>query len=160
MFLGKKEIINRIKNQNLIENFDENNIQGAGVDLEIEELHKVKSGGFIGINNRILPELEKESIFIIKPMEYYLCITKEKVNMPNDLVAFIFPRSTLFRCGVSLKTAVVDPGYKGRLTMGIKNESKYEFKLERYARIAQIVFCEVKGETSAYSGRYQGGRII
>ena len=80
--------------------------------------------------------------------------------MPLDLVAFIFPRSTLFRCGVSLRTAVVDPGYRGRLTIGIKNETKHEFKLEKHARIAQIVFCLVKGKTGKYEGAYQGGKVV
>jgi deoxycytidine triphosphate deaminase len=80
--------------------------------------------------------------------------------MPDDLIAFILPRSTLFRCGVSLRTAVVDPGYRGALTLGIKNEGALEFRLQRGARIAQIVFSEVMGDAAQYSGKYQGGKVV
>jgi deoxycytidine triphosphate deaminase len=80
--------------------------------------------------------------------------------MPEDLIAFILQRSTLFRSGVSLRTAVVDPGYRGGLTIGIKNEGPCEFKLKRGARIAQIVFSEVKGDADKYSGKYQGGKVV
>jgi dUTP pyrophosphatase len=108
-----------------------------------------------------LPELGEVTgdAFYLQPNEYYLCTTKEKVNMPKDLVAFIFPRSTLFRSGVSLRTAVVDPGYKGRLTIGIKNETSRRFVLEKNARIAQIVFSRIHGKATSYEGKYQGGKV-
>lgn len=160
MYLSKEEILKRIEKEKLLENLREENIQGAGVDLEIDELYRIASPSFLGKKERRLPKLEKVDSFVLAPREYYLCVTREKVNMPLDLVAFIFPRSTLFRCGVSLRTAIVDPGYKGRLTIGIKNETEYEFRLERHARIAQIVFCLVKGETGEYKGIYQGGKIV
>ncbi len=160
MYLGREEILKRIKKEKLLENFREKNIQCAGVDLEIEELYRIISPSFLGKEERRLPEVRQQDTFTLAPRQYYLCITREKVNMPSDLIAFIFPRSTLFRCGVSLRTAVVDPGYKGRLTIGIKNETEYEFRLERHARIAQIVFCLVKGGTGEYEGIYQGGKIV
>jgi len=80
--------------------------------------------------------------------------------MPKNLMARILPRSTLFRAGCSLISAVVDPGYRGTLTMGLKNLSDTAFYLERGARIGQIVFEEVAGETVSYNGRYQGGRVV
>jgi len=160
VYLSKEEILKRIEKEKLLENLREENIQGAGVDLEIDELYRIASSSFLGKKERRLPKLEKVDSFVLAPREYYLCVTREKVNMPLDLVAFIFPRSTLFRCGVSLMTAVVDPGYTGKLTMGMKNETCYEFKLERHARIAQIVFCLVKGRTIGYRGKYQGGKVV
>ncbi len=41
----------------------------------------------------------------------------------------------------------------------MKNESEHAFELEKGARIAQIVFEEVDGEATPYSGRYQGGKV-
>lgn len=151
----------RIKEAKLLENCDLENVQGAGVDLEIEKLFEIASGASLGREKRELPELRevKNKLFHIAPRKYYLCTTKEKVNMPSDLIAFILPRSTLFRSGVSLRTAVVDPGYVGVLTLGIKNETEREFTLEKNSRIAQIVFSKVYGKVDNYSGKYQGGRI-
>jgi dUTP pyrophosphatase len=159
MYLGKSQILKRIKEEALLIDYEEANIQGAGVDLRIEKLYEVVSGAFVGKENRKLPEIEEVEEFTLKPGRYYLCTTKEKLRMPLDLVAFIFPRSTIFRCGASLKTAVIDPGYKGALTIGIKNESEFEIRLEKGARIAQVVFSLVQGESEGYNGRYQGGKI-
>jgi deoxycytidine triphosphate deaminase len=159
MFLGHDEIIERIKKQNLIENHLPESIQGAGVDLRIDRLLKPESGGFLGKDDRHLPEVA-ETDFVLQPKSYYLLVTMERVNMPEDLVAFMFNRSSLFRCGASLRTAVIDPGYHGELTVGIKNEGDHEIELERGARVLQLVFSEVRGGTKRYNGRYQGGKVV
>jgi deoxycytidine triphosphate deaminase len=162
MYLGSSEIERRIIEENLLGNCSIENIQGAGYDLKIEKLFLIDGPAFLDTEERKLPELQEMAgpTFKLEPGRYYLCLTRESVNMPEDLIAFILPRSTLFRCGVSLRTAVVDPGYRGALTIGIKNESLGEFKLKQGARIAQIVFSEVSGAAAKYSGKYQGGKVV
>jgi deoxycytidine triphosphate deaminase len=159
MFLGHDEILDRIKRQGLLENYDPEGVQGAGVDLRIERLLKLDCGGFLGRVERRLPDVSR-SKFELEPGRYYLFVTMERVNMPDDLVAFMFNRSSLFRCGASLRTAVIDPGYHGKLTVGIRNEGEHELELERGARVLQLVFSEVRGATKRYMGRYQGGRVV
>jgi deoxycytidine triphosphate deaminase len=161
MFLGKAEILRRIAEEGLLENLKIENVQGAGVDLEIDLLYQPISGASLRRRARSLPELRevRGDTYVLAPGKYYLCTTHEKVNMPRDLVAFIFQRSTLFRCGVSLRTAVVDPGYTGTLTIGIINEGPEDFVLERGARICQIVFSAIQGDAAGYKGRYQGGMV-
>lgn len=159
MFLGHDEILDRVKNENLLENIEEDNVQGAGVDLRIDELYSLTTPAFIGTSDRKIPEIKKLESYVLKPGSYYLFKTVERINMPPDLVAFMFPRSTLFRCGISLRTAVIDPGYKGELTLGLYNESEREVTLERYARVAQLVLANVSGGTRLYNGRYQDGKV-
>jgi deoxycytidine triphosphate deaminase len=161
MFLGKAELLRRIKLEGLLEKLNPGSVQGAGVDLRIERLYEPVTEASLHQKGRKLPGLReiRGNPFILKPGIYYLCTTREEVNMPKDLVAFILPRSTLFRCGVSLRTAVVDPGYSGILTIGIKNEGPHDFILEKGSRICQIVFSKVYGEAQGYEGRYQGGKI-
>jgi deoxycytidine triphosphate deaminase len=159
MFLGHDEIVKRITSQGLLENYLPEGIQGSGVDLRIERLMELKSGGRLGVTERKLPEFEEVG-FTLKPGGYYLFVTMERVNMPDNLMALMLNRSSLFRCGASLRTAVIDPGYHGVLTVGIKNEGTHEIELERGARVLQLVFAEVKGETKKYDGRYQGGRVV
>jgi deoxycytidine triphosphate deaminase len=162
VYLGSSEIKRRIIEERLLANCSIENVQGAGVDLRIEKLFEICGRAYLGTKKRKLPKLveKNDAYFILAPGMYYLCVTTESVNMPQDLIAFILPRSTLFRAGVSLRTAVVDPGYKGALTIGIKNEGPLEFKLKRSARIAQIVFSEVKGNAEEYNGKYQGGKVV
>ena len=161
MYLGKAEILKSIEEDALLQNCDPSNVQGAGVDLEVDKLYEIKSSAELSRESRSLPELDEHNaeVYCLAPGKYYLCTTMERVNMQRNLVAFILPRSTLFRCGVSLRTAVVDPGYRGILTLGIRNESDHEFALERGSRICQIVFSEVKGEATNYEGKYQGGKV-
>lgn len=161
MYLSSKEIKERIMDGLLLEGHEDRNIQGAGVDLRIGGLFCPASGASLGVEKRELPEMHEieGASYELGPGSYSLCLTMERVRMPQDLVAFIYPRSTLFRCGVGLRTAVVDPGYEGPLTIGIKNEGAHPFTLERGARIAQIVFAEVREGATNYRGRYQGGKV-
>lgn len=157
--MGHDEILRRISEEGLLENYQSENVQGAGVDLRVKKIMEPKSGGIIGVSNRRLPEFE-DTDFVLSPGRYYLFVTMERVNMPADLVAFMLNRSSLFRCGASLRTAVIDPGYHGELTVGIKNESEHEIQLEQGARVLQLVFAEVSGGTRGYNGRYQGGKVV
>ncbi|MBU4202134.1 MAG: hypothetical protein KKB85_03175, partial [Candidatus Altiarchaeota archaeon] len=71
------------------------------------------------------------------------------------LAALIVP--VVFLC---FSAYLVDPGFRGTLTMGLKNLSGHEFRFQRNARVAQIVFEEVSGETKEYDGHYQGGKVV
>ncbi len=160
MILNKEEIIERINKQSLIENISKESIQPAGVDLRLDKIYRIKKSGELYISGRKPPEVKEEvsKIYKINPNEYCLCSTVEIINMPRDLVGIILPRSTLFRIGLSLRTALIDPGYKGRLILGLKNETSHEIKLERFSRICQVIFIKTK-ITEGYSGQYQGGII-
>jgi len=165
VIIGHEEILKLIKKKPpLIENVDEKNIQPSGVDLRVKCVYKLKNGGYLGVKNRKTPHIEvinreSDEKIILKPNEFVLIETMEKVNMPNNLIAIVLPRSSLFRCGVSLHTAVVDPGFVGTLTFGMKNLSNFPFKIEIGSKIGQIVFEEVKGNFKLYDGKYQGGKV-
>ncbi|MFH1788858.1 MAG: dCTP deaminase [Candidatus Altiarchaeota archaeon] len=162
MILGKSEILKRVGEDALISNFSEEGLGGAGYDLRVARAYTITTHSFLGVSERKTPkvaELTDESM-IIRPKSFILIETLEEVNMPEDVMARILPRSSLFRMGCVLATAVVDPGYKGTLTMGLANLSSHDFVFEKNARIAQIVFEEVKGETELYDGKYQGGKVV
>lgn len=162
MILSAQKIKHLVSKHKLIEYFDEESLNGAGYDLRAGRFHRIKGESFLGVRERRLPEAceIKEDKVTLKPEEYILVETIEKVHMPKNLMARILNRSTLFRCGCSLMTAVVDPGYYGALTVGLKNLSNQDFTVERGARIAQIVFETIEGEATPYEGRYQGGKIV
>jgi len=162
--IGYDKILELIEKKKLIENVDMNNVQPSGVDLRAKIIYRLKNGGYLGVKNRQTPNVDVVSDktgdkIILEPNEFVLVETMEKVNMPKDLLALILPRSSLFRCGVSLHTAVVDPGFIGTLTFGMKNLSDHPFELEIGSKIGQIVFEEVKGNDKLYNGKYQGGKV-
>lgn len=170
MVLGIKELHKLVKSKNLVINLSEReltNPEGAGFDLRMGELYEVKGQGFLGVQERETPDMElvskfdpdKTSEVLLKPNTYYILKTVEDVNMPDDLLAIMTPRSTLFRSGVFIFGGQVPPGYKGGLSMGIYNFRPVDFKLEMGARVVHIMFFEVKGEANLYRGQWQGGRV-
>lgn len=170
MVLGIKELQRLVREQNLVENLSEReltNPEGAGFDLRIGELYEVLGQGFLGITERETPQMNLVAKYeegtvaqiVLKPHTYYVMQIIEKVNMPENLLAIMTPRSTLFRSGVFIFGGQTPPGYKGALNMGIYNFRDEEFKLQMGARVVHIMFFEVKGEGNLYRGQWQGGRV-
>tara|TARA_B100000315_G_C14244364_1_gene436761 strand:- start:1 stop:537 length:537 start_codon:yes stop_codon:yes gene_type:complete len=167
--IGTKELLKLVRENKLVENLSEReleNPEGAGFDLRIGEVFKIKDGeAFLGETERSTPETESIAEYsqnkeiILKPGEYILVKTIEKINLPDNIAAIFRPRSTLQRCGVGLFTATADPGYKGGLTFGMCNFGKNDFKLEMGARIVHILFFNTSENYLSYRGQWQGGRV-
>lgn len=171
--LGIDEIHKRVKKDKLIENIgqrDLDNPEGVGIDLRLGSVHKiVKGGAFIeaddpagaGLGKRKGVETKQinQDWIVIKPGEYYLAQTIEIINTPQDLMPIVHPRTSLFRAGLLLLNSKTDPGYCGKLTMGLTNLSPFSVKLQMGARICNITFHKIKGKTVKYRGQHQGGRV-
>lgn len=177
--LGIDEILKKVKKDKLIEDLGKRelkNPEGVGADLRLGAIYQITEGGaFIegdsqqalgsrkGVKTQLLGEFKKgkrkQDWVTIKPGDYYLVSTLEKLNTPKDLMPLIFPRTSLFRAGLLLLNSKTDPGYKGTLTMGLKNLSEFEVKLQIGARICNIVFYKIEGQSVNYRGQHQGGRV-
>jgi len=169
MVLGIEELHRLVKERQLVSNLSQRELEspeGAGFDLRIGELYEVAGQGLLGVTERETPEMKlvakyeggKTTEIQLKPNVYYILKTVEEVSMPEDLLAIMTPRSTLFRSGVYVFGGQVPPGYKGGLNMGIYNYRDTDFRLEMGARVVHIMFFEVKGKGNLYRGQWQGGR--
>ena len=170
MVLGIRELHRLVQEKQLISHLSQReleNPEGAGFDLRVGELYELSGQGFLGATERETPgmnllakyEEDKTTEVLLKPNTYYVLKTVESVNMPENLLAIMTPRSTLFRSGVYVFGGQVPPGYTGELNMGICNFRQEEFRLEMGARVVHIMFFEVKGEGNLYRGQWQGGRV-
>jgi deoxycytidine triphosphate deaminase len=176
--IGIQEVVRRIKEEELITGLggrDLSNPEGTGIDLRLGAVHKIAEGGaFIeadgdaGLGKRsgvkteelyALTEGEVPAEFVAEPGEYYLIQTAETINTPLDLMPLVYPRSSLFRAGLLFLATKTDPGYKGKLTFGLTNLSRFPVKLQLGARICNIVFNTIEGDVIGYRGQHQGGRI-
>ncbi len=162
MILGRALLEKRIKEENLIENYCEDCLESCGYDLRVKTFYDASGEAAMKLSGRVMPEVKEipENEIVLKPGDYVLMETIEKINMPKDLAARVLNKSSLFRCGASTFNALVDPGFCGTLTFGLKNISTHDFVVEKGVKIAQIVFEEVGGGVVPYSGRFQGGKII
>ncbi len=172
---------------NLISGLSErelNNPEGSGIDLRVGEVHKIVGDSFLGADNtsRERYSSKTEEIgniendgnkeIILKSGEYLLVTTMETIFAPDEKIKFhedfpemflipkVWPRSSLQRGGVSFHATKTDPGYKGKLAFGIRNQSNVDFTFELGARMFNIEFEAVIGDIKrAYSGQHQGGRV-
>jgi len=170
MVLSQSKIKRLIKSKKLVEGLgkrDLENPEGAGLDLRLGELFKIKGETFLGVETRDTVDhkslakydLKKSTKVTIKPGEFYLMQTVEKVNLPDNIVCIPYPRSTLLRSGIWLLSTQIAPGYSGLLTFGLKNMGNSKFKVEMGARVAHIIFYEIAGKGVKYRGQWQGGRV-
>ena len=74
--------------------------------------------------------------------------------MPTNLVAVVHDKSTWARKGLSIFNTVVEPGFKGGLTLELVYHGEDELHIPAGAGIAQVIFAEVS-EPAAYTGKYQ-----
>ena len=94
------------------------------------------------------------------PAGSYLVTFNEIVHLPKNIVALGRPRSSLLRCGVTIHSAVWDAGYSGRSQSLMVVYNPAGLRLQRNARILQLVFFLLDQEVSqGYSGRFQGENI-
>lgn len=168
MILGPKILLQLVKDKKLVENLSEReltNPEGAGFDLRLGEVYSISGKAFLGETHRQTAEIEvvatygKHKSIKIKPGDFYLVKTIEKINLPVDLSAVILPRTTTFRSGLFLRTGPIQPGYQGELTFGLKNEGPITVEIEMGARFVHVIFHEIKGGGSKYRGQWQGGRV-
>jgi len=178
MVLGPKKLLQLVKSKKLVENLSDRELkhpEGAGFDLRLGEVYKIKGSAFLGETHRKTAETKLVAKYInssdgrhgkgyhqsikIKPGKFYLVKTIESVNMPANLTASITPRSTTYRSGLFIRTGNVPPGYCGGLIFGLKNEGPVTCEIEMGARFVHIQFSEVKGGGSMYRGQWQGGRV-
>lgn len=140
-------------------------LQPNGIDVTVRSVASFppESGaGSIGVSNadRGLPETAEldfghDGWLALSP-GHYVVTFNEVVNLPRWLMALGRPRSSLLRMGVSLHTAVWDAGYSGRSQALLVVHNIEGFRLQRDARIAQLVFFPLSApDQQGYAGRYQ-----
>ena len=143
----------------------EEQVQPNGIDLTLREIAMLQSAGTIGVSNsqRVISGLAP---LVFDGLGYvdlvpgaYIITYNEIVNLPKNVMALGAPRSSLTRCGVSVHTAVWDAGYSGRSQSLMVVHNHLGFRLQRNARIMQLVFLRLTKETEGYRGAYQGENI-
>ncbi|MBN1692684.1 MAG: deoxyuridine 5'-triphosphate nucleotidohydrolase [Dehalococcoidales bacterium] len=145
-------------------NLDEQ-VQANGFDLTLREVAAMQSGGTIAVSNneRVLADLSPLAFgadgFIELTPGVYMVTYNEIVHLPKNIMALGRPRSSLLRCGVNLGTAVWDAGYEGRSQSLLTVHNPRGFRVQQNARITQLVFMELTGDSEGYNGVYQGENI-
>ncbi|MFI5448304.1 MAG: dCTP deaminase [Candidatus Bathyarchaeia archaeon] len=136
--LSDGEIQSHIQNGKLaIIPFDATCLNGAGYDLRLG------------------------SELIIEPANQKLTSTFERIELPADLVGTLHIRSSLARAGIIGSLALVDPGFRGQLTISLFNSGSERFSMRERDRFIQLVLHPLSMKAlRPYRGKYQDSQGI
>jgi len=153
MILSDVSLHDVIVNQGiyLVNPFNEEMLQPNSIDLTLGDELKTIGGKSI--------DLSQDS-YKIKPKEFILGSTIERINMPRDLCGHIDGKSSIGRLGVFIENSgFVDSGFNGNITLEIYNASDREFELFHGMPICQIIFeylsCPVAHPYGTRGNHYQ-----
>jgi dUTP pyrophosphatase len=143
----------------------EQQLQPNGIDLTLREVSLLQSAGTIAVDNsqrqvsELAPLVFDGLGYIDLVAGIYMITYNEIVHLPENITALAAPRSSLLRCGVTIGTAVWDAGYSGRSQSLMVVYNPQGFRLQRNARIVQLVFFKLTQKTRGYRGQYQGENV-
>ena len=141
-------------------------LQPNGFDLTLAEVHRYEGQGVLAADNagRVLPQLAMlpfadDGFLDLAPGIYHV-LYNEVVYIPKNMMALARPRSSLNRSGVTIHSAVWDAGYAGRSTSLLAVLNPAGFRVQRNARVLQLVFFALATEDAeGYRGVYQGENL-
>lgn len=102
-------------------------------------------------------ELADGEKIAIRPGEFMLATTIESIAVPSIAAAFVQGRSSIGRVGLTVQNAgFVDPGFRGHITLELKNDSPCVIMLYPGYPVAQLVYMDAVDVSRPYEGKYNG----
>jgi dCTP deaminase len=134
-------------------------INPASIDVRLGKNLMIETPHEADLELIDISEYTKEDPYLLHPGEFVLAETVEKFRIPDRLSAQFVLKSSRAREGYQhLLAGWIDPGYRGRLTLEIKNIRRYHaIPLYTGMRIGQIVFhhmSQVPVKSYAETGHY------
>ena len=90
------------------------------------------------------------------PKQHSLVASIETIELSDRFVGFLHLRSSLAREGLFASLALVDPGFRGQLTVSLYNSGDSAVNLAKGERFIQLSLLRLgKPAIKKYAGRYQ-----
>ena len=119
----------------------------AGYDIRIRQEIIFKPGMTMGPTIEVNGELEHG--------RFCLASAIEEFDMPTDLVGVVHDKSTWARQGLSVFNTVIEPGFKGGLTLELVFHGNKELIIPAGSGIAQVIFTTLAHD-AWYESKYNG----
>lgn len=118
--------------------------------------HKVREHGVShGLSEAGYDIRIKQRIWLNRSRRFELASAIEEFDMPDDLVGIVHDKSTWARQGLSVFNTVIEPGWKGFLTLELVYQGNGDgIVIPAGAGIAQVIFHRTF-DRAAYAGKYQ-----
>lgn len=168
MLLTYSELV-RLCEDGVIENVDPANINGASIDLTLEDGFLIENAPLDGhetiyLGRKEVPAMtEKRGRMVLHPGWFALAATEQVFNLPNDIAAIYVLKSSMARAGLNhMNAGYCDPGWNGSaLTMEFHNVlRRHTIVMEPGDKCGQMYLFrgEVVPELASYAvrGQYNG----
>ena len=151
----------------------------VGVDLSVKNIWMLGNVGVVTKDKTYVPtylkaaketkyyeNIGKEITGWFLPKGTYICELNEGAQFGDNDTGLIIMRSSLNRSGVTIQSAVWDPGFTTRdgekvntMNVRLTVDSNVGFFLEENSRVAQILIFENEA-SSLYQGQFQNGSTV
>ena len=181
MILSNKEILEEIRRRNIKigeltgnEPPDQAPFNTTSVDLKLSsevyipkenalavDLYKDPKITSLLDSNCDTIDINKKTPFILRPKNFILSKTKEKIHLTSDRKCFaarVEGKSSRARCGLTVHCTAptIHAGFEGHITLEISNLSTWPFLLYPDMYICQLIIEEVKGDIADIKSQYHG----
>jgi len=153
---------------------DDKQVQPHGVELTVDKIYECKGQTVITDDGYLKSNREEASLvsakeytqddysievddhYFLPAYNSYVVKYNERIEIPEDHMGLVFPRSRFIRSNNFISTAVWDSGYKGIGEGGLHINTPTV--IEKDMRIAQIAFAKAK-TFNQYDGSHQGENL-
>ena len=97
----------------------------------------------------------KQSVTLHPFRRFVLASSIERFEMPDNLVGIVHDKSTWARRKVSVFNTVIEPDWRGFLTLEIVYHGWKPLRIPAGAGLAQVIFHELSEPASYGDGKYQ-----
>jgi len=145
-------------------------VQPASVDLRLGrtflEFQRTNISCIHPDSEREIEEYVDETVvgeneeFVLHPGDFVLGTTRERVEIPPDLIAHVQGRSSLGRLAIVIHATagIVDPGYRGQITLELSNLGAAPVALTPGMRISQLILTELTSRAERPYGVERGSK--
>ncbi len=133
-----------------IEPFDPASVQPASYDLH------VGPEGYTSSQKDSIVSLERSHLLVLAPGDFGMVVTNERLKLDTWHVGRFGLRSSLARKGlIAAVGPQIDPGFDGRLIVGLVNLSPHPIPLSYLDDFLTVEFHILQHEAEPYAGPYQ-----
>ncbi len=134
-------------------------LSSAGYDFTLDFAFK-RVGDEVGAVDPKEPEqfvaFDRHARFLMGAGAMILGQTIETFHMPDDVMAFVYTRSTLARASNFLNVTPIEPGWRGQITLEISNIGSDPVWIYPGEGIGQIIFMQIDGRPERTYADKQG----
>ena len=131
-----------------------------------EIIGAIKTGQFhiVPRNSKLNPagiDLRADRSLVLRPGMQKLLATIERVELSENFLGILHIRSSLAREGIVASLALVDPGFRGQLTVSLHNAGDRLVSLRKGERFIQLSLLRLgMPARHSYVGKYQNSRGV